>query len=80
MPMLSSGERRALRGSDGRFCVRLRTPGRGMSGRRIASTITAPVMKGTRGGDSEGPVSVEVNVQQTAFFLLMFTFLSGTAN
>jgi hypothetical protein len=45
----------------------------------ISSTITALVMKGTRGGDSEGPVSVEVNVQQTAFIMLLIAFLSGTA-
>ena len=69
----------------GIFCVQPGDAGAGegaspMGGRRIASPITAPVMKGTRGGDSEGPVSVEVNVQQTtSIMLLMITVLSGTA-
>ena len=46
MPILSSGERWALRRRDGRFGVPPRDAG---AGRRAASTITVLVMKG-RGG------------------------------
>ena len=55
---------------------------RAQAGAEISSTITAPVMKGLRGGDFERRVSGggEEDVHRTAFIIpVIFAVLPGTA-
>jgi hypothetical protein len=75
--MLRLGERRALRVPGGRFFVPPRDAGVGGVGDdEISSTITAPVMKGTRGGDSYGPISgSKEDVQITITIMLLIIYV-----